>query len=361
MSVAVVEVNRKSLLHNIDYFRNKSPNSALMAIVKANAYGHGMLGVAKLLQDKVDYFGVARVGEALLLRQEGINTPIVLLEGFFPHDDVNDLIDFNLQPVIHASWQIDALNAIDVENQITAWFKLDTGMHRLGFHPDEAEQQFIKLANCRVVRPSINIISHFSSADDLTSQQTAKQTALLDQFILSMNHHPAINKQSIAASGGILAWPNSHRDVIRVGIALYGVSPFDEAISALKPVMTLKSELIAVRKHKKGEAVGYGQTWVSPNDTTLGVVAMGYGDGYPRSISPNTPVMINGRQVPIVGRVSMDMIVVDLGLHCHEKPGDEVIFWGHQLPVEHIAKHTGISAYELLTRLTSRAKIHYVD
>ncbi|MCX8642296.1 MULTISPECIES: alanine racemase [unclassified Gilliamella] len=361
MSIAVVEINRKSILHNLDVLKNQAPQSALMAIVKANAYGHGVEGIAKLLQDKVSYFGVARVSEALFLRKLGINTPIVLLEGFFPHDDVADLIDFNLQPVIHASWQIDALNNIAIDNQITAWFKIDTGMHRLGFHLDEAQAEFNRLANCQVIRKSINIISHFSSADEFDSAQTNKQNARLDAFIHSSGNKSLINKLSIAASGGILHWPDSHRDMIRAGIALYGVSPFNDPIADLKPVMTFKSELIAVRKHKKGQAVGYGQIWTSHKDTLLGVVAMGYGDGYPRNIAENTPVVINGRRVPIVGRVSMDMIVIDLGIDSLEKPGDEVIFWGKQLPVEEIAKHTGISAYELLTRLTSRAKIHYID
>jgi alanine racemase len=361
MSVAVVEVNRKSILHNIELFKEKSPNCSLMAVVKANAYGHGMVEVAQLLDDKVDCFGVARVSEAVALRQAGIRSAIVLLEGFFPHDDVNDLLDFNLQPVIHSSWQIDALNTIPFLNEITVWFKVDTGMHRLGFHVNDAVTEFNRLANCRAVRQPINVISHFSSADELSSSQTNKQVARFDAFIRSVDSRLVGAKQSIAASGGILAWPDSHRDMIRLGIALYGVSPFGDQVVGLQSVMTLKSELIAVRKHEKGQAVGYGQTWTSERDTMLGVVAIGYGDGYPRGIPENTPVSIGGRLVPIVGRVSMDMIVIDLGPNCHDKPGDEVILWGKELPVEQVAKHTGMSAYELLTRLTSRAKICYKD
>ena len=361
MSIAVVEVNCKSILHNIEFFREKSPDSTLMAVVKANAYGHGMEGVAKLVEDRVDCFGVARISEAIALRQSGIRSSIVLLEGFFPHDEINDLLDFNLQPVIHSSWQIDALNTIPFANEITAWFKIDTGMHRLGFHLDEAVTEFNRLANCNIIRQPINIISHFSSADELSSTQTNKQMTLFDEFIHSLDANLVGSQQSIAASGGILAWPNSHRNMIRLGIALYGVSPFTEQVIDLEPAMTLKSELITVRKHLKGQSVGYGQTWTSKSDTILGVVAMGYGDGYPRGVPANTPVSVNGRIVPIVGRVSMDMIVVDLGQNNQDKPGDEVIFWGKELPVEQIAKHTGISAYELLTRLTARAKIRYKD
>lgn len=361
MSIAVIEVNRQAIVHNVEYIRKIAPNSQLVAIIKANAYSHGIIGVAELLQNKVDSFGVSRICEAMLLRQKGINTPIICLEGFFPHDDIVDLVDFNIQSAVHSKWQIDALQSSSLENEITAWFKLDTGMHRLGFNLDEAKREFYRLASCSVVRKPINIISHFSSADELNSEQTLKQIALFDQFITSIENKSLIGKCSIAASGGTLAWTQSQREIIRPGIALYGISPFNESIGELKPAMTLKSELIAVRSHKKGESVGYGQIWCSEQDTKLGVVAMGYGDGYPRNIPENTPVLVNGRRVPIVGHVSMDMIVVDLGIDSQDKPGDEVIFWGQMLPVEEIAKYTGISPYELITRLTARAKIHYVD
>lgn len=359
MSIAVVEVDRKAILHNVEYLKTMVPDSEFIAIIKANAYSHGMGGIAELLHDKVDCFGVARVSEARALRQSGINTPIVVLEGFFPHDDIGFLIDFNLQITVHCKWQIDVLNTLLAEKQITAWFKLDTGMHRLGFNLDEALAEFYRLANCCAIRHPINIISHFSSADELPSEQTLKQLELFNKFITSIEDKSLIGKCSIAASGGILAWPMSHYDAVRPGIALYGVSPFVAPITELKPAMTFKSELIAIRQHKKGDAVGYGQIWSSPKDTQLGVVAMGYGDGYPRNIPANIPVLINGRRVPIVGRVSMDMIVIDLGNDGYDKPGDEVIFWGKDLPVEEIAAYTGISAYELLTRLTNRAKIHY--
>jgi alanine racemase len=359
MSIAVVEVNRQSVIHNVEYLKSIAPNSQLVAIIKANAYSHGIKEIAQLLCDKVDYLGVSRISEAIALRNNGINAPIVALEGFFPHERIDDLIDFNIQPVIHSKWQIDALCCSPLSEQIIPWFKLDTGMHRLGFCIDEAKAEFYRLARCSVICQPINIMSHFSSADDLTSEQTLKQIALFDQFIASIDDKSLIGKRSLAASGGTLAWPQAHYEVVRSGIALYGVSPFEAPVAGLKPAMTFKSELIAVRKHKKGESVGYGQIWCSQQDTFLGVVAMGYGDGYPRSIPPNTPVLINGRKAPIVGRVSMDMIVVDLGINSSEKPGDEVIFWGPELPVEEIAKHTGISAYELITRLTSRAKIHY--
>ncbi|OCG27295.1 alanine racemase [Gilliamella sp. wkB108] len=361
MSIAVVEIDRKAILHNVEYLKEIVPDSELIAIVKANAYSHGIKGIAELIHDRVDGFGVARLTEAMSLRRIGINKPIVILEGFFLRDNIWFLIDFNLQTIVHSPWQIDLLRDFAGESLITVWFKLDTGMHRLGFNMDEALSEFNRLANCPVVRKPINIISHFSSADELTSQQTLQQIKLFDDFIASIQNKSLIGKCSIAASGGVLAWPMSHRDAVRPGIALYGVSPFQTPVAELQPAMTFKSELITVRPHKQGETVGYGQIWTSSQDTKLGVVALGYGDGYPRSIPENTPVLINGRRVPIVGRVSMDMIVIDLGNESQDKPGDEVIFWGKGLPVEEIATLTGISAYELLTRLTTRAKIHYIN
>lgn len=361
MAITTIEVDRQAIVHNINYLKQVAPNSEFVAVIKANAYSHGKQGIASLLQDKVDYFGVARLSEAIELRASGIMTPIILLEGFFSNENIAQLVDHNLQTVIHCDEQINRLSQSPCAEPLTVWFKIDTGMHRLGFNLDEAKKKFLQLVNCPTVCKPINIMSHFSSADELNSSQTLTQMARFDEFLASIEDKSLIGKCSIAASGGLLAWPASHRDVVRPGIALYGVSPFDAAVPELIPAMTFKSELIAIRSHKKGQAVGYGQIWTSPKDTLLGVVAMGYGDGYPRNIPANTPVLINGRKVPIVGRVSMDMIVIDLGLNCQDKLGDEVIFWGKGLAVEELANYTGISAYELLTRLTSRAQINYIN
>ncbi|WP_392562925.1 alanine racemase [Orbus sturtevantii] len=370
MSIATIEISISGLLHNVAFFRNLSPNSKIMAIVKANAYSHGKEKIATLLDNHIDYFGVARLEEAIELREIGIKSPIVVLEGLFQHDDMQLLIDYDLQTVVHCSEQIEKLAQLSTPAALKVWFKLDSGMHRLGFRADSATQFFAKLVNCDSVKKPINILSHFSCADILTSHETLKQITVFDQFIDSITDPSLLGKQSLAASGGILAWHASHRDVIRPGIALYGVSPFDynELNKAtgcqlgLKPVMKLKSEIITVREHKKGESVGYGLIWQSSRNTKLGVVAMGYGDGYPRDISPGTQVWLNGRLVPIVGRVAMDMILIDLGPDSKEQAGTEVIFWGNdELPVEKIAAHSGMSPYELLTRLTKRAKLRYVD
>lgn len=367
MSVASIVVDIDAILHNIGVFRKIAPNSELIAVVKANAYAHGKTVLAQQICHHVDGFAVARLDEAIqlinALKKVGKTKRIILLEGFFIHDNLNDLIKYGFETVIHSSWQIDALKQMADKEKITTWFKIDTGMHRLGFNPADASHCFSQLLSCNVVKKPVHILSHFCCADEITSNKTIEQMAIFDQFIDSIKDKTTIGKQSIAASAGLLAWSDARRDVVRPGISLYGVSPFEypQTDFDLKPAMTFKSELIAIRTHQQGESVGYGQTWQSPNDTILGVVAMGYGDGYPRNIPHNTPVLINGRKVPIVGRVSMDMIVVDLGLASQDKLGDEVIFWGNELPVEEIAAHTKISAYELLTRLTARANISYIN
>jgi alanine racemase len=367
MSIATIEVDLLALRHNINLCKIHAPDCQLAAVVKANAYGHGMIEVARFLQRDTDYFAVARLSEALQLRRAGITTPIIILAGFFHHDNLSLLERYALQPVIHCPEQIAMLQKLKTTHPLTVWFKLDTGMHRLGFRAEEAIGYFNQLLQCASVAKPINLISHFCNADLLDQPDTVSQISLFDDFISALSDKSFIGLQSLAASGGQLAWPASYRNVIRPGLALYGVSPFSYHEVGkgtgnrlgLQPAMTLKSELIAIRKHLKGEGIGYGQIWHSQRDTQIGVVAMGYGDGYPRNIPCGTPVLINGQRKPIVGRVAMDMIMVDLGPDSQHRIGDEVIFWNKDLPVEEIADLTGISAYELLTRLTGRAKIVY--
>lgn len=217
-----------------------------------------------------------------------------------------------LHTAVHSPEQLAALEQADLPEPVTVWMKLDTGMHRLGVRPEEAEAFYQRLSQCKNVRQPVNVVSHFARADEPTCGATERQ---LDIFTTFTEGKPGL--RSIAASGGILLWPQSHYDWVRPGIILYGVSPLDDRSTGkdfgCQPVMTLTSSLIAVREHKAGEPVGYGGTWISERDTRLGVVAMGYGDGYPRAAPSGTPVLVNGREVPIVGRVAMDMICVDLG------------------------------------------------
>lgn len=359
MGIATAFIDCDALRHNIAHVRRYAPNSRMVAVVKANAYGHGLVEVAKTIESAADFIGVARLSEAIALRQAGITAPIILLEGFFISDDIHDLNRYNIQTAIHCEEQLALLEQTQLDSPVTVWMKLDTGMHRLGVRINEADAFYQRLQRCQNVIQPINLMTHFCCADELTSPKTDAQIA---QFMQFAEGKPGF--KSLAASGGELAWPASHQDVVRSGVILYGVSPFDTQTAAemgFLPAMTLKSKVIAVRKHLQGESVGYGARWISPKDTQLAVVAMGYGDGYPRDMPFGTPVLINGQEYPLVGRVSMDMIVVDLGNEHDVRVNDDVIFWGAELPVERIARFSGMSAYELITRLTARVERIYLN
>ncbi len=357
MKAATAVIDCRALQHNLKQVRDRAPQSRLMAIVKANAYGHGLLKIAHTLKD-ADCYAVARISEALMLRSSGITKPVVLLEGFFSAEDLHVLMVNNIDTVVHSIEQLEALEQACLPTPVRVWMKLDTGMHRLGVRLDKADAFYQRLCTCQNVIQPVNLMSHLSCADEPEMDITLQQLSCFDAFIADKQ-----GQKSIAASSGILIWPQSHYDWVRPGIMLYGVSPLPHLDSShfhLQPVMELKSSLIAVREHHRGEPVGYGATWKSPVNTQLGVVAIGYGDGYPRSAPAGTPVWLNGRNVPIVGRVSMDMLCVDLGPEATDKVGDDVTLWGHQLPVEKIAAFTGISAYELVTKLTSRVVMEYI-
>lgn len=326
-----------------------------MAVVKANAYGHGLLNVALGLDGLADGFGLARLEEALTLRCGGVKAKLFLLEGFFRPEDLPVLVQHNIDTVIHHVSQIEMLEAAELSAPVNVWLKVDSGMHRLGFMADEFSQIYQRLESCANVKKPINLISHFSCADEPNNSYTQVQLQAFDALVANLPGESALSN-----SAAVLFWPQSQRDWIRPGIALYGVSPVVGDLGEnhdLIPAMELKSRLIAVRKHKAGEPVGYGAHWISDRDTNIGVVAIGYGDGYPRNAPLGTPVWLNGRRVNIVGRVSMDMLTVDLGPDAEDKVGDDVLLWGKELPVEEVAEHIGTIAYELLTKLTPRVAV----
>ncbi|MCA7011152.1 alanine racemase [Dickeya dadantii] len=357
MKTATAVIDRQALRHNLQRIRQMAPQSRLIAIVKANAYGHGAVEAARAFSD-ADGYGVSRLSEALALRAAGITKPILLLEGFFAADELPLLAEHQLETAVHCEEQLAALELARLPHPLTVWMKLDTGMHRLGVLPEKAEAFYARLSACANVVQPVNIMSHFCRADEPQAGTTQHQLDCFDAFVQDKP-----GRQSIAASGGILLWPQAHRDQIRPGIIQYGVSPLAQGDASqwqLKPAMTLTSHLIAVREHHADEPVGYGATWTSPRATRMGVIAIGYGDGYPRDAKSGTPVWINGREVPLSGRVSMDMITVDLGPNAQDKVGDEVVLWGGPLPVEKVAAYSDISAYELITRLTSRTRLEYI-
>lgn len=354
MNTVTASIDLDALQHNFAVVRRHAPHSKIIAVLKANAYGHGLLPVAHALA-RADAYAVARVEEALVLRANGFTKPILVLGGFFSAEALPLLATHDLQTTIHTREQLALLEQAHLPAPIKVWLKLDTGMNRLGLRAEELPAFIERLTRCKNVVQPFNLMTHFSQSDEQDGPATQLQIA---EFNRLTAHLPG--ERAMANSAGILAWPDSRSDWIRPGIMLYGASPFGGQLASehdLRPVMTLKSQLIATRACKQGENVGYGGHWVAPHDTILGVIAVGYGDGYPRMAPEGTPVLVNGRRVPIVGRVSMDMITVDLGPGARDKSGDEAILWGDGLPVEQVAEKIGTIPYELLTRLTARVFI----
>ncbi|MDR9437249.1 MAG: alanine racemase [Thiohalophilus sp.] len=348
-------INLRALQHNLTIARQHAPGSRLMAIIKANGYGHGMVEVAQALDD-ADAFGVASIDEAISLREAGIPQAVVLLEGFVRADELRLIDGYQLQPVIHHPDQIAILEqtpgpALDL------WLKVDTGMHRLGIAPQETPAMLTRLLNCPRVA-SVRLMTHLANADDREDDYTLEQIRRFETL-----DDLSVTARSIANSAGLLGWSQSKSDWARPGIMLYGASPFINSVGEqqdLQPVMTLRSQLIAVNRHGTGEPIGYGGSWRCPEAMPVGVVAIGYGDGYPRHVPSGTPVLLGGKRVPIVGRVSMDMLCLDLRECPDATIGDEVILWGEGLPVEEIATAAGTIAYELLCKVTSRVDFEYV-
>ncbi|GGW64727.1 alanine racemase [Alishewanella tabrizica] len=354
----VAQINLAALQHNLARVRALAPSSQVLAVLKANAYGHGLVRVAQALTD-ADAFAVARIDEALALRTAGIVKPIVLLEGFYEAAELPILLANNLQTVVHNELQLSALEQTSLDGQLKVWLKIDTGMHRLGIEPAQFELFYRRLWQCSAVLPGIRLMSHFCCADERGSERTSQQLAIFSELI-----RDKADQCSLANSAAILAWPQSHGEWVRPGLMLHGISPFAEQTGQqhqLLPVMRLSSRLIAVRQVQQGETVGYGGQWQAKIPTTLGVIAVGYGDGYPRHACNGTPVWINGREVPLAGRVSMDMITVDLGPNAHDKLGDEAVLWGPELAIERIALSAGTIPYELLCNITPRVDYQYLS
>ncbi len=357
MRLAIAEIDFSALSHNLNRIKQLAPASKVMAVLKANAYGHGLVAIAKRLAD-ADAFAVARIDEALALRAGGVTKPIVLLEGFFEPQDLPIILANNFQTVIHDEAQLSALERAELDGEVATWLKVDTGMHRLGVYPSRFDEFYRRLKACPNARNEVRLMTHFSCADDVQSDKTAQQIALFNQLVGDKSE-----PLCLANSAGILAWPQSHGDWIRPGLLLYGVSPMSGDSAAehdFRPVMRLKTRVIAIREVKAGECIGYGGHYCCAKDSTIAVVAMGYGDGYPRHAENGTPVVIGKQRYPIVGRVSMDMITVDLGNNPADVAlGDEVIMWGPELAVEEIARYADTIPYELLCNITPRVEYQY--
>lgn len=342
-----------ALRHNLAQVRALAPNSRVMAVVKADGYGHGLERVARALAG-ADAFGVAALSDAERLRAAGLSQRIVLLSGFDEPSDLPQLRRLGVDTVVHHESQLAMLEADREPEPIRVWLKLDTGMHRLGFAPDVAPRAHARLKALANVADDITLMTHFASSDDFSGSQTRLQLGGFADATAAM-----AGAASLSNSAAILGWPDSHRDWVRAGGALYGLSVVEGKTGAdfgLKPAMTLSTRLIAINRVGKGERIGYSATWQCPEDMDVGVAAIGYGDGYPRRAPAGTPVLVNGVRVPIIGRVSMDLMTLDLRGMPQARVGDPVTLWGPNLPVEEVAAAADTISYELTCSITRRVR-----
>jgi alanine racemase len=352
----VAQINLAAIGHNLQRVQQLAPDSKILAVLKANAYGHGLAKVAQAMT-AADAFAVARIDEALALRTAGIVKPIVLLEGFYESAELPILLANNLQTVVHNELQLEALEQAELDGQLKVWLKIDTGMHRLGIAPEQFSDFYRRLWQCPAVQPGIRLMSHFCCADVSGSTKTEQQLTLFKQLC-----QDKAEQQSLANSAAIISLPQSHVDWVRPGLMLHGISPLPKHHGQqhqLLPVMRLSSRLIAMRQVMAGETIGYGGKWLAEETTWIGVVAIGYGDGYPRHARNGTPVWLAGREVTLVGRVSMDMITVDLGQNPTECLGAEAVLWGPELAIERVAECADTIPYELLCNITPRVDYQY--
>ena len=350
-------IHLDALRHNLARVRALAPHSKVMAVVKADGYGHGLERVARALAG-ADAFGVAALADAERIRAAGLSNRVVLLSGFDDPTDLPLMRVLDVETVVHHDSQLamleaESTNPLAIAQPLRVWLKLDTGMHRLGFPASRAGEVRDRL-NALPQVAEVLLMTHLASSDAFDGAQTKSQIAAFDAA-----DGIAGEVCSLANSAGILGWPHAHRDWVRAGGALYGLSVVDGKTGAdfgLQPAMTLATRLIAINRVRKGEPVGYSATWTCPEDMDIGVAAIGYGDGYPRSVPSGTPVLVRGVRVPLVGRVSMDLMTLDLRGAPNARVGDPVVLWGPQLPVEEIAAAAGTISYELTCSITRRVR-----
>jgi alanine racemase len=355
MSLPFAILSTENLRHNIAVIRNIAPKSKMMVMLKANAYGHGIRSTAMRIDNLVDFIGVARIDEGLALRKVGIQSPICIMQGVFTNEDVITAACNNFELIVHDKAQLDCLD-ISTPRKVNVWLKVDTGIGRLGFSIDESMSVYQKLKSLSSVG-TITLTSHFACADDIDHP--------LNQLQMKKFHQLAIDfpgPKSLANSAGIFNFKNSHYDVVRPGIALYGVSPIKGKIGyelGLKPVMTLMAKVMSVRDLEAGSTIGYGARFTTQSRIKLATIAIGYGDGYPRSASDGTKVLIKDKICEIIGRVSMDMTTVNMTNCVKVKCGDLVTLWGRNLPIEDISQHTENSPYDILTAVQLRVQFRW--
>lgn len=353
-NTARATIDLTALRHNVTQVRQLCPRSKILAMIKADAYGHGLLPTARALID-ADGFAVARFDEALQLRHAGITQRILLLGTLLDRDELRVCSELAIDVTAHDLDSLELIDASAAEHPLRVWLELDSGMHRLGLNPREFELADKKLHSNPGVLEILHW-THFSDAEDLRADSNDQQLA-----IMHSTRTPTERAVSIANSASILARPDTHETWVRPGLMLYGMNPLQEPHTLkLQGVMTLRANIIAIRHIKKGEAVGYNRTWIAARDSVIATIGIGYGDGYPRHAHNGTPVWINGRCVPLAGRVSMDSITVDITDHTAIRIGDEAELWGAQLSASVVARHADTISYELFTGVTTRVDRIYL-
>lgn len=348
-----LKIDSQALLHNLQVVKEQAPKQQVIAMVKANAYGCGIDEVVSTLQDHVYAFGVACMEEAKAVRAISKSVECILFQGVFSVAELEEAYHHNLQLVVHQQQQVDWLLQSPCSNKIKVWVKVNTGMHRLGFLEQDVANVMHKLQTCAWITHPIGMLTHLACADEVNSVNNSRQLANFSR--ITQDYSDSL--KSVANSAAILAHPATHMDVVRAGVMLYGVSPFGDKLAkdlGLRPVMHFLSKVTEIHDYPAHAAVGYRATWESAQPSRIGVVPVGYADGYPRCIKAGTKVWVAGNIVPIVGRISMDMLTIDL-TSCKKVPiGAEVELWGQHISVDEVALAAGTIGHEIIARIGSR-------
>lgn len=348
---AVATIDLGALRANLARVRALAAGAKVMAVVKADGYGHGLERVARAMSS-ADAFGVAAIADGQRLRAAGHGQRIVVLSGPDEAADLAELRRLKLDAVIHHEAQLAWLEKERDARPLRVWLKIDSGMHRLGFAPDQVRAVHARLRTIPSVDPAIVLMTHFAASEDMEDPATGNQIACFDAAIGDLP-----GERCLANSAGLIGWPAARGDWVRTGGILYGLSVAGGRSGSdfgFAPAMTLSTKLIAINQLRRGERIGYNGTWQCPDDMPVGVAAIGYGDGYPRSAVSGTPILVNGKRAAIVGRVSMDLVTIDLRNVPDARVGDHIMLWGAALPVEEIAAHAGTISYDLTCGMTKR-------
>jgi alanine racemase len=363
----------ENLFHNIEVIKKLAPNSKIVGMIKANGYGHGIRSVALRIHDKIDILGVSSIDEGLILRKIGIKSEILLMQGVYSSDEMKCVVKEKFQIIIHhedqIQWLLDSIDSAGLIQPINVWLKIDTGMGRLGFkmNTDEEVDQIKKIyfllkENKNVVKP-IKIISHFACADEINHPLNQIQIQNFEKICSFIESDQRLIEKSLCNSAGIINFPDHHYNYVRPGLMMYGLSPIEDELPAsfdLKPVIELESQVIAIKNYKKGDGVGYGSTFICDEDKKIGIVPIGYGDGYTRTFKNGTPILVNDKICKLVGRVSMDMITVDLTHLNDVRVHDRVVFFGEKIPLNMLIKYSNCCQWDLLTQLQVRIPFKWI-